>query len=128
MVKKIVCILCFLLFVATLSADTNVYYVTRDTTYELSPLVDHITLVDGTVHIGYEVDEFSPTKPKKVKKRASKKDDEAIEISTHEIAEGVKQSLAVCTAFIIVIAACFFFCGLVIIPSFIAWREIHKKR
>lgn len=128
MVKKIVCILCFLLFVATLSADTNVYYVTRDTTYELSPLVDHITLVDGTVHIGYEVDEFSPTKPKKVKKSASKKDDEAIEISTHEIAEGVKQSLAVCIAFIIVVAACFFFCGLVIIPSFIAWREIHKKR
>lgn len=128
MIRKIVCILCFLLFVATLSADTNVYYVTRDTTYELSPLVDHITLVDGTVHIGYEVDEFSPTKPKKVKKSASKKDDEAIEISTHEIVEGVKQSLAVCIAFIIVIAACFFFCGLVIIPSFIAWREIHKKR
>lgn len=127
MVKKIVCILCFLLFVATLSADTNVYYVTRDTTYELSPLVDHITLVDGIVHIGYEVDEFSPTKPKKVKKRTFKKDDEAIEIST-QIAKGVEHSLAVCIAFIIVIGAFFFFCVLVIIPSFTAWREIHKKR
>jgi hypothetical protein len=122
MVKKIVCILCFLLFITTVSADTNVYYVTRDTTYELSPLVD------GTVHIGYEVDEFSPTKPKKVKKRVSKKDDEAIEISVHEISKGVKQSLAVCIAFIIVIGACFFLCVLVIIPSFATWREIHKKR